>query len=199
MSDPCDSTPAARPGRLVIISGPSGSGKTTIVTRLLTQCALPLVMSVSATTRPPRPGEVDGVDYHFLDVDEFAARRRRGEFLECFEVYEKGRWYGTLSEEVAPRLAAGNWVVLEIDSQGTLAVLAHYPEAITIFVRPGTFAELERRLRSRGTENKADIERRLSEARREWALAGCYRYQVINDDVDRAVSETCDILIQAGG
>ena len=181
-------------GKLVVISGPSGAGKTTLLKRLYASSPVSLITSVSATTRAPRPGEVDGIDYHFLSKDEFARRRERGDFLECFEVYQRGDWYGTLRSEVAPRLAAGKWVVLEIDVQGTLAVLEQYPDAVTIFVRPSSLAELERRLRDRGTESEAALERRLEVARRELASVDRYRYQVVNDDVELALKQLRDIL-----
>jgi guanylate kinase len=181
-------------GKLVVISGPSGAGKTTLLKRLYAASPVALVTSVSATTRPPRPGEVDGVDYHFLTKEDFARRRERGEFLECFEVYQRGDWYGTLKSEVTPRLAAGKWVVLEIDVQGTLAVLEQYPQAVTIFVRPSSLAELERRLRDRGTESEAALERRLEVARRELASVDRYRFQVVNDNVDQALQQLRDIL-----
>ena len=127
---------AVRPGQLVVISGPSGVGKTTVLRRLLAD--LPqLIPSVSATTRPPRAGERDGVDYHFIPLEEFEKRRAAGDFLECCQVYGRQHWYGTLVDEVTPRLAAGRWVVLEIDVEGTLSILARYPEAITIFVEIG--------------------------------------------------------------
>lgn len=188
------SPPGEAPGRLVIISGPSGAGKTTLLKRMFANCRRPLVHSVSATTRRPRPGERDGLDYHFLSAEEFARRRAAGEFLECCEVYGRGDWYGTLRSEVAPRLAAGKWVVLEIDVQGTMAVLEHYPDAVTIFVSPESFEELERRLRDRGTESVAALQRRLEVARREMASAPRYRHQVVNDNLDRAAGEICGIL-----
>lgn len=186
-------------GKLVVISGPSGAGKTTLLKRLYACAPRPLVVSVSATTRAPRPGERDGIDYHFLSKEEFEWRRLRGEFLECCEVFQRGDWYGTLHSEVAPRLAEGKWVVLEIDVQGTLAVLQHYPDALTIFIRPSSIDELERRLRLRGTESEAALQRRLDVARRELASIDRYRHQVVNDDVDRAVKELCDILSRTGG
>ncbi len=179
---------AAR-GTLVVMSGPSGVGKTTVLRRLLSECPLPLRASVSATTRPPRPGEVHGVDYYFLSEEEFHRRRERGEFLECYEVYGSGWWYGTLKEEVASGLAAGQWVVLGIDVHGAFSVIGQYPDAITIFLRPGSLEELERRLRGRGTEDEESIQRRLQQASNEMALADWYRHQVINDDLGRAVRE----------
>jgi guanylate kinase len=192
-------TAPSTPGRVVVVSGPSGSGKTTLVEKLLARSRLPLVRSVSATTRAARPGEVDGVNYHFLSREEFDRRRAAGEFLECAEVYGRGHWYGTLRQEVSPSLAAGKWVVLEIDVQGMLAVLREYPDAISIFLRPPGVEELERRLRERQTETEEAIQRRLDEARRELALAQRYRYQVVNDDLDRAVAELDRILSTCGG
>jgi len=155
---------------------------------------VPLVRSVSATTRPPRPGEIDGVDYHFITKEEFEERKKRGEFLECFEIFGQGHWYGTLWAEAASGLQAGKWVVLEIDVQGALEVMRRFPDALTIFLRPGTRGEIERRLRGRGTESEDSIRRRLAEADRELALADRYRYQVLNDDLDQAVRDICRIL-----
>ncbi len=186
--------PPTSRGKLVIISGPSGVGKSTLLARVLDQSETPLVMSVSATTRPPRPGERDGVDYHYLAEEDFATRRDRGEFLECFEVFGKGHWYGTLASEVGPKLDEGKWVVLEIDVKGALAVIEKHPEAITVFIGPDSIEELERRLRGRETENESAIQRRLGQAREELAAAGRYKHDVINDDLDRAVGEVCDIL-----
>jgi guanylate kinase len=178
---------------LVIISGPSGAGKSTIVRRLLEECPLPIVVSVSATTRQPRAGEVDGDDYHFLTPAEFARRREAGDFLECMDY--AGNWYGTLQSQVASGLAAGNWVLLEIDVAGTLAVIEKHPEALTIFLHSGSIDELKRRLELRNTETAESIERRLAVARHELERAHRYRYQVINRDVDQAVRDICDILI----
>jgi guanylate kinase len=160
-----------------------------------------LKASVSATTRPPRPGEIDGEHYYFLRPEEFCRRRKAGEFLECFEVFDNGTWYGTLLSEVAPSLEAGKWVVLNIDVQGAAAVVARFPDAITIFLHPGSSEVLEQRLRHRQTESEEALRRRLEQAKKELALAERYRYRVVNDDLDRAVDEICRILreSQVGG
>lgn len=186
--------PSITPGKVVIVSGPSGAGKSTVMSGLLAAAPVPLVMSVSATTRPPRAGEQDGGDYHFLSREEFFARRDRGEFLEYKEVFGRGQWYGTLKSEVTTGLNAGKWVVLEIDVEGMLSALESYPDAITIFIRPDSLAELERRLRQRGTDSEEAIQRRLEVARRELTLAPRYRHEVINDTVERTVQEISQIL-----
>lgn len=179
-----------------MFSGPSGAGKTTVLRGVFERCRRPLVPSVSATTRPPRPGERDGVEYHFLSEEAFESRRRRGEFLECFQVFGGGHWYGTLGSEVHAALAAGQWVVLEIDVQGALAVMEQFPDAITFFIEPESAEELERRLRGRGTETEDAIQRRLARARAEMAAAGRYRFRITNEEVGRAVDEICNILDQ---
>jgi guanylate kinase len=181
-------------GRLIVVSGPSGVGKTSVMQQVYRTCQVPLVRSVSATTRPPRCGESEGLDYHFVSSDEFELRRKRGDFLECFQVFNGGHWYGTLRSEVATGLAAGKWVVLEIDVHGALAAMDQFPDAIGIFIRPSTPVELERRLRGRGTETEEAIQRRLARADDELALASRYQYQIINDDMDRAVAEISGIL-----
>ena len=124
------------PGKLVVISGPAGVGKSTVLKRLFRCAPVPLAASVSATTRRRRPGEVDGVDYHFLSQEEFEEIRQQGGFLEAFEVFGLGHWYGTLLREVTPGLQEGKWVLLEIDVHGALAVIERYAEAITIFLLP---------------------------------------------------------------
>jgi len=184
------------PGRMIVVSGPSGAGKTTVLRGVFAKCRLPLVASVSATTRAMRPGEVDGKDYHFLSSDEFEIRRKKGEFLECFEVFGRGYWYGTLLSEISSGVEAGKWVVLEIDVQGALYLMQRHDDVISIFIRPSSRGELERRLRGRGTETEEAIQRRLNQADRELALADRYCYQVVNDDMERAVEEMCSILTQ---
>ena len=182
-------------GRLVIISGPSGAGKSTVVRQLMTKCDLPLVMSISATTRQPRPGETDKVDYFFLSPDEFAQRKSAGDFLECKEVFGLGHWYGTLRDQVATGLDQGNWVILEIDVQGALAVLENQAfNPVTLFIHPGGMDELEKRLRARGTEDSKAIDARLKTAGREMAFTHHYQFEIINGSVDLAVAEICQIL-----
>ena len=188
----------AERGHLLIFSGPSGAGKTTVLRRVLEESKLPLKMSVSATTRPPRPGEIDGVDYHFLDAEEFQRRREAGDFLECFEVFGRGYWYGTLKESVTASLEAGQWVVLEIDVQGREKVVEQSPDAITFFVRPESLAVLEQRLRDRGTENEETIRRRLEVARHEWPFGKQYTYEIINHSVAESVDEVCRKLERIG-
>jgi guanylate kinase len=183
----------------VIISGPSGAGKSTVVRELIARCPLPLRLSVSATTREPRPGERHGKEYYFLSRDEFLRRVEDGEFLEWKEVFGRGDYYGTLESEAMDGLRAGHWILLEIDVEGAAAVLEKHPEAITVFVDSGSPAELERRLRDRGTETEESIRRRLEVARRELACRERYRYQVLNDVRERAAQEICDILLSHSG
>lgn len=179
---------------LVVISGPSGAGKSTVVRELLEDCPLPMKLSVSATTRKPRKGEVEGEDYFFLTAEQFAERKAAGDFLECKQY--AGNWYGTLQSQVAAGLAEGKWVLLEIDVEGTLAVLEQQPDALTIFVNAESLAELRRRLEARNTESAEALARRLATAEREVALKHRYQYEVINRDVHQAVREVCEILLK---
>ena len=181
-------------GRLIVLSGPSGVGKTTLLKKLLARFPSQLRLSVSATTRPPRAGEREGVDYYFLTPEEFERRKAQGEFLESCEVFGRGHWYGTLWSEVTPRLAEGKSVVLEIDVAGAAMVLEKFPEAVTIFVAPASTEELERRLRQRGTESEEALCRRLEVARRELAEAKQYQFQVVNDRIDEAVRQISEII-----
>ena len=182
----------------MIVSGPSGAGKSTVLRMLLDNCPLPLMLSVSATTRPPRDGEQQGVDYFFLDQDEFFRRRERGEFLECKEVFGRGHWYGTLRSQVATGRQAGKWVVLEIDVEGARSVVEQVDDAITIFIHPGSMEELERRLRDRGTESEESIRRRLKVAGVEMAARSRYAHEVVNNTLEQAAEEICRILSDYG-
>lgn len=184
--------------QLIIISGPSGAGKSTVVRQLLEQCQLPLHVSVSVTTRPPRAGETAGQDYIFVDDARFAELRDQGEFLESKEVFGR-HWYGTLRRQVNEHLDAGKWVILEIDVQGALSVMKQRSDVISFFVHPGSRGELEKRLRSRGTETESAIQRRLEVADEEYTASSYYKYEIINRDVTRAVSDICEILLQHSG
>ena len=181
--------------RPIVLSGPSGAGKSTVVRRLISECSVPLRLSVSATTRNPRPGESDGQDYHFLSQDEFDRLRTENAFLECKEVFGRGHWYGTLRSEVQSGLQAGQWMILEIDVQGAMEVIDD-PELdpISIFIHPGGMSELERRLRDRGTETEEAIARRLETAAEEMRFLHRYQYEIINGSVDAAVAHICQIL-----
>ena len=190
-----DAPPAEAP-RIVVLSGPSGTGKTTVVRRLLETAPLPVVKAVSATTRPPRPGEADGADYRFLTPDEFHAFREAGGFLETAEVFGTGTWYGTLRSEVERARDLGAWCLLEIDVRGAAEVRRQFPDAVTIFLRATSDDDYERRLRGRGTETDEAIRRRLDRMREELRYADRYDFQVTNDDVERAARRIGDILLQ---
>lgn len=181
--------------RVVVLSGPSGSGKSTVVERVIAESKVKLVEAISATTRPPRPGEVDGQDYYFLSPEKFEDYRQRGEFLECAEVFGRGYWYGTLKSELDRIQQEGAWAFLEIDVQGALNVMQMYPDAITIFLTTPSVEEFENRLRQRSTDSEESIQSRLKTAHEELKLADRYRYQVVNDTLDRAVNEVCEILV----
>ncbi|MCL2005518.1 MAG: guanylate kinase [Planctomycetaceae bacterium] len=180
--------------RLLVVSGPSGVGKGTLLRRVVAECGLPLTMSVSATTRKPRPGEVDGEHYYFLSPAEFETKRQGGEFLECFEVFGTGTWYGTLRKTVEDGLAAGHWVVLEIDVKGAKKVKEQFPDAMMIFIEPKSLDVLQERLQGRGTETEDAMQRRLATAIGELQHAGEFEYRIVNDDLDRAVREFISLL-----
>lgn len=177
--------------RLFVISGPSGAGKGTLLAELRKQRP-DLGLTVSATTRSPRPGEVDGISYYFLSDEEFRRRIAAGEFVEWAEVH--GHLYGTLVSEVKRLLAKGHSLVLEIDVQGALNVRKVYPDAVLIFIEPPSLQALEERLRGRGTEDEASIELRLKNARHEMELADQYDARIVNDTVDRAAQELGSVM-----
>ncbi|MDZ4654451.1 MAG: guanylate kinase [Coriobacteriia bacterium] len=180
-----------RTGNLVIISGPSGAGKGTLVDQLV--AGVPeLRVSVSATTRAPRRGEIEGEDYFFLSVEEFSRRIEAGEFLEWAEVH--GNRYGTIRSAVEAKMAEGRDVILEIDPQGALQVKSLMPEAVLVFIVAPSMDELERRIRGRGAETDEQVRVRLETAVRELELVGSYDYVVENDDVARATDELVRII-----
>jgi guanylate kinase len=179
-------------GTLYIISAPSGAGKTSLVKALL-ESTDGIQVSVSHTTRPARPGEVDGKDYHFTTVDTFKARIGSGDFLEHAEVF--GNFYGTSRSTVQEMLAQGVDVILEIDWQGAAQVRQQIPEAVSIFILPPSREELERRLRGRGTDADEVIARRLGEAVAEMGHYAEFDYLVFNDDFDTALAELRTIVL----
>jgi guanylate kinase len=180
-----------RRGEVFIVSGPSGAGKGTLVKALL-QRIPDLWLSVSATTRAPRPGEVEGVHYVFLAAEEFERIAAGGGFLEWAEVH--GNCYGTLRSVVEDRVRTGQTVILEIDPQGAEQVRRTMPSAVLVFIAPPSFSELRRRLEKRGSETPEQIERRLHRAAEELEIADTYDYVVINDDVARATDELACIV-----
>lgn len=180
--------------RIVVLSGPSGTGKTTVVRRLIATAPVRIAKAITATTRPPRPGEIDGKDYHFLTVSDFIQRRQEGYFLETAEVFGTGTWYGTPRSEVERAARQNAWSLLEIDVRGALEIKRQFPNAVMIFLRTASAEDYETRLRQRATESDEAIRCRLDRMRQELPFADQYDYQVINDDVDRAVAEIGAIL-----
>ncbi len=179
------------PGELFIVSGPSGAGKGTICKRLIEETDN-VELSVSATTRAPREGEVDGVNYYFIDKKEFEKRIKKGGFLEYAEVF--GNLYGTPKKPMEEKLEKGIDVLLEIDVQGAAQVKKNYPEGIFIFVLPPSLKELRNRLVKRGTDTMEVIENRLSQAMGEIRQMFEYDYFVVNDDLNEAVEKVKDIV-----
>ena len=175
-------------GKILIFSAPSGSGKTTIV-NFLRQQELNLYFSVSATSRPPRGTEQDGVDYFFVTPDEFRAKIARGEFLEYEEVYHD-RFYGTLTAQVEAQLALGQNVIFDVDVKGGINIKRHYGErALSVFIQPPSIDELRRRLERRGTDAPEVIDERVRKAAYELTFAPQFDYILINDDLDTAEAE----------
>ena len=181
-------------GRLILFSGPSGVGKTTILKSLHEQCELPIIESVSATTRLQRPGETDGISYHYMSKDQFRTHIENDNFLEYTEVFGRGDLYGTLRKPVDLALDDGKWIILELDVVGALKVLKIHADAITIFVHPGSVEELENRLRGRGTESEEALTRRLEVARGELEASSNYKNIVYNTSVEQTVDEICQLL-----
>ncbi len=179
-------------GILAVVSGFSGSGKGTLMKRLIERYPGEYALSVSATTRAPRPGEEDGREYFFVSAERFEEMISGGELLEYARY--SGNYYGTPKAYVLDRLAAGIDVILEIEVQGARKIKEQCPDSISIFVMPPSFKELERRLQGRGTESPEAVRGRLLCASRECCVVGDYDYLVINDDLDECVSQVHSIL-----
>lgn len=178
-------------GLLVVISGPSGAGKGTIC-RSLTENAKDLELSVSATTRAPRTGEIEGKNYYFIDIEEFKKRVENGEFLEYANVYDN--YYGTPKEKVIEKLQTGRTVILEIDIQGALKVKKAHPEGVFIFVVPPSIDELQKRIITRATDTIEVIGKRMKCVKDELNYATEYDYVVMNDSLEEAVSKIRSII-----
>ena len=180
-----------RKGLLILISGPSGTGKGTVCD-LLRKNHPEISYSISATTRQPRPGEQDGVNYYFYDKEKFRQMIDAGELLEWAEVY--GNYYGTPKQKVLDRLNGGEDILLEIDTQGALNVMKAMPEGLFIFLLPPSLEELANRLKGRGTETEESLQRRLGAAVDEIKIAHNYRYVVVNDKVEAAEKAIAGII-----
>jgi guanylate kinase len=178
-------------GRLFVITGPSGVGKGTLIRQLLERVP-ELELSTSATTRPPRPGERDGIDYHFLSPAEFERRVAAGEFIE--HAAYSGHRYGTLRAEVEPRLGSGTSVVLEIEVQGARQIRRTLPQAVQVFIAPPSARDLRKRLERRATDRSEEIERRLEAARDELDARAEFAHVIVNDEVERAARELVELV-----
>ena len=178
-------------GKLFVVTAPSGAGKTSLIEALMREDPS-LKESISYTTRAPRPGEKDGVDYHFVDEPTFRAMRERGEFLESAQVH--GNYYGTAKKVIVDAVARGEDIVLEIDWQGAEQVRRLYPQCVGIFILPPSIEELERRMRGRGQDSEAVMRERLANAREELTHAGEFKYAIINKDFETARQELAAIL-----
>ena len=180
------------PGQLVVVSGPSGSGKSSVIRRVLNEGELNLQLSVSATSRRPRPGELEGVDYDFKSHAAFREAIEQGEFLEWAEYNDN--YYGTPAAPVLDRLETGGSVLLEIEVAGALQIRERIPAALFVFLKTPSFRDLEDRLRARGTETEAQIFRRLKKARIELAEAHWYDATLVNDDFNACVEALTKLL-----
>ena len=178
-------------GKLFVITAPSGAGKSSLISALLKEEPA-LKLSISYTTRAPRPGEENGREYHFVDEKSFLAMRGRGEFLESAEVH--GNHYGTSKRVIEEALARGEDLLLEIDWQGAQQVRKLYPGCVGIFIVPPSVQELERRMRERGQDSDAVIRRRLENAREELAHQREFKYAIINKDFETAKRELAEII-----
>ena len=176
---------AQQPGKLIVITGPSGVGKGTLV-KLLLQRHPQLQISISATTRQPRTGEREGIDYYFLSREDFDRAIAEGKLIEWTEY--AGSYYGTPKDRVVEQIAAGNYVVLEIELAGARAIAEIFPAARRIFIMPPSLEELDQRIRTRGTNTEESIVRRLEIARQEIAASDEFDFKIVNDDLEQAIA-----------
>lgn len=182
-----------RKGKIIILSAPSGAGKSTIIRELTKHDDLNLGFSISATSRPPRGEERNGVEYYFLDEEEFRRRARNGEFVEWEEVYP-GMFYGTLESEVE-RVTSGGNLIMDVDVKGGVNIKKRFGDcALSIFIMPPGMEELERRLRGRATDSEEKIRRRLDKAEYEMGFAPQFDHTVVNDDLGHAVEQTESLI-----
>ena len=181
----------SRRGTLIVVSAPSGAGKTTLCREVRLRVS-DLAYSISYTTRAPRPGEQDGTDFHFITEERFRALRDRSEFAEWARVHNN--YYATSATTIETALAAGRDVLLDIDTQGAAQLRARYPEAVLVFIVAPSIAELEQRLRERGSDPQREIEGRLTRAREEISLWRQYDYLIVNRDVKDAVEQLTAII-----
>jgi len=179
-------------GKLYVISGPSGAGKSTVIARLLKRLDM-TYFSISATTREPRRGERDGFDYNFVKKEQFLEMIEKDLLLEWARYVNN--YYGTPSQPVDEKLAEGYDVILDIETQGAAQVMTKRPDTIGMFLFPGSFSELENRLRARGSDSEDKIQKRLIQARKECERVGMYSYVIINDRVETAAEEAASIII----
>lgn len=183
-----------RQGKVFVISAPSGCGKSTIINTILDKGETPLRFSVSATNRRPRPGEEDGVHYHFLSTPDFREAVVNGEFIEWEEVYP-GRYYGTLRSEVQRAIDNGEDIILDIDVKGAINVKKQFGDrALTLFILPPSIEELRKRLVARGTDAPEIIDERVAKAEYEISFADQLDYRIVNDNLDKAVGATEDLI-----
>ena len=182
---------ASGKGRLFILSAPSGAGKTTLC-RALMEHFSDMLYSVSYTTREPRKDEISGADYHFISKEDFAGKIKEGKWAEWAEVH--GNFYGTSAGFLNEALASGRDVLLDIDVEGTRQILKRYPDSITIFIMPPTPGILRKRIESRGSDSREVIERRLKNAEKEMSLRGMYMHVIVNDSLQKAVTELVSIV-----
>jgi len=178
-------------GHLFIISAPSGAGKTTLCRAVLERFK-DMLYSVSYTTRSPRKGEQEGVDYHYISKEAFRADIKRNRWSEWAEVH--GNYYGTSAEFIEKGLSSGRDILLDIDVQGTVQILKRYPDSVTIFILPPSMDTLRQRLEMRGTESETVLKRRLENAKKEMAHQNLYRHRIVNDQLSSAIEEMISIV-----